>query len=67
MKDNTVQLVSASQACHWFNLPEFFKEAQRVLCKNGVLALSGYTFPKFIHPTKEQDLQAALDLVIGNG
>lgn len=61
--DGSTQLVSASQACHWFDLPKFFKETQRVLCPNGVLALSGYTFPKFVHPNRAHDLQAVFDLV----
>ncbi len=62
-KEGSVQIVSASQACHWFDLPQFFKETKRVLCSNGIVALSGYTFPKFIHPTREQDFQKAFDLV----
>lgn len=63
-KEGSVQIVSASQACHWFDLPQFFKETKRVLCSNGIVALSGYTFPKFIHPTREQDFQRAFDLVL---
>ncbi|XP_046456933.1 putative methyltransferase DDB_G0268948 [Daphnia pulex] len=62
-KERSVQIVSASQACHWFDLPQFFKETKRVLCSNGIVALSGYTFPKFIHPTREQDFQRAFDLL----
>lgn len=61
--DGSVQIVSASQACHWFDLPRFFKETQRVLCPNGIVALSGYTFPKFVHPNRAHDLQTAFDLV----
>ncbi|CAG7734193.1 unnamed protein product, partial [Allacma fusca] len=37
--DKSAQLITSSTAAHWFNLPLFFAEGQRVLCKNGVLAL----------------------------
>lgn len=63
LEDGSTQIVSASQACHWFDLPTFFKETQRVLCSNGILALSGYTFPQFIHPNRAEELQRAFDLV----
>lgn len=63
VKDGSAQIVSASQACHWFELATFFKETKRVLCPNGIVALSGYTFPKFLHPTKANDFQKAFDLV----
>jgi ubiquinone/menaquinone biosynthesis C-methylase UbiE len=46
-KDSSVQLITASQAAHWFNLPKFYAEGQRVLSPSGVLALYGYEFPKF--------------------
>lgn len=51
------------KACHWFDLPAFFAEVDRVLCRNGVLVLSGYTFPKFSHPTKANDLFQAMNTV----
>ncbi len=38
----SVDLVSVAQAAHWFDLPRFFAEAQRVLKPGGVLALWGY-------------------------
>ena len=28
---NSVQLVTASQSCHWFDLPAFYKEVDRIL------------------------------------
>ena len=51
----SVQLISSSQACHWFSLPTFFSEVDRVLCPGGVVALSGYA-PHFTHPTKSHQL-----------
>jgi SAM-dependent methyltransferase len=35
-------LVSAAQAAHWFDLPAFYAEVDRVLVPHGVLALWGY-------------------------
>ncbi|XP_057369591.1 putative methyltransferase DDB_G0268948 [Daphnia carinata] len=63
VKDGSAQIVTASQACHWFDLASFFKETKRVLCPGGIVALSGYTFPKFLHPTKADDLEKAFDLL----
>ncbi|KAG0713219.1 putative methyltransferase [Chionoecetes opilio] len=48
----SLQLITAGQACHWFDLPKFFAEADRVLVSvcvvittGGVVALYGYLFP----------------------
>ena len=30
-KSSSVQLITVSQAAHWFDLPTFYKEADRVL------------------------------------
>lgn len=50
--DSSVQLVTACQAAHWFDLPSFYKEANRILDKDAVLSLFGYEFPYFL--TKDQ-------------
>lgn len=42
LADASIDLVSVAQAAHWFDLPRFFAEAQRVLKPGGVLALWGY-------------------------
>lgn len=34
----SVDLVTVAQALHWFDIPAFFAEAERVLCPGGVLA-----------------------------
>ena len=31
LASESVQLVTSCQACHWFDLPAFFKEVDRVL------------------------------------
>ena len=40
--DASVDLVAVAQALHWFDLPAFFAESDRVLRTGGVLAAWGY-------------------------
>ncbi|MCZ4343180.1 class I SAM-dependent methyltransferase [Sphingomonadaceae bacterium G21617-S1] len=42
LPDASVDLLTAAQAAHWFDQPAFFAEAQRVLARNGVIALVTY-------------------------
>ncbi len=46
LEDGTVDLVTAAQSLHWFDLNIFFKEVQRVLKPGGVLAFWCYELPK---------------------
>ncbi len=41
--DGSVDLVLTCQAIHWFDIPAFYAEADRVLSPGGVLAVSGYS------------------------
>jgi SAM-dependent methyltransferase len=43
-------LVSAAQAAHWFDIPAFYAEANRVLKRGGVLAVWGYA-PIHVSPS----------------
>ncbi|HUN22182.1 MAG TPA: class I SAM-dependent methyltransferase [Anaerolineales bacterium] len=36
------ELITVAQAVHWFNLPAFFRECERVLQPKGILAVFGY-------------------------
>lgn len=56
----SAQIVVACVAAHWFDLPAFLKETDRVLCHNGVVALTSYFLPIFVHPTKSNQLNEAL-------
>lgn len=38
----SVSLVTVAQAAHWFDLPAFWREAERALVPGGVIALWGY-------------------------
>ena len=39
---SSIDLITVSQSMHWFDFDAFFREAERVLCENGVLAFWGY-------------------------
>ncbi|XP_068200880.1 putative methyltransferase DDB_G0268948 [Palaemon carinicauda] len=62
-KDNSLQLVTSSQACHWFDMPAFYKEADRILVPGGVLALYGYLFPRPVHDHHSDKLYELIDHV----
>lgn len=42
LPDSSVDLLTAAQAAHWFDLPAFFAEARRVLKPGGAIALISY-------------------------
>lgn len=50
--DGSVSLVLAAQSAHWFDLPAFFAECDRVLKPGGILALISYGIH---HVTPEVD------------
>ena len=52
----SVDLVTAAQALHWFDIPAFFREAERVLTPGGAIAVWGYGDPWLEDPA----LQAIL-------
>ncbi|NVD39019.1 class I SAM-dependent methyltransferase [Ensifer sp. HO-A22] len=42
LPDDSVDLVTAAQAAHWFDRPSFYKEASRIAAKGAVIALVSY-------------------------
>jgi len=40
--NNSVDLITAASAVHWFNLPAFYKEAERIMKPGGILAVWTY-------------------------
>ena len=47
LETESVDLITVAQALHWFDLPDFYKEACRVLKPNGILAAWAYGKMKF--------------------
>ena len=45
VKENSVDLIVAAQAAHWFNLPTFYEEARRVAKDSALIALVSYGVP----------------------
>ncbi len=53
----SAQLVLAATAAHWFDpIEDFYREAERVLCPGGTLALCSYSYPLYesIHKNHEE-------------
>lgn len=56
IKELSVDLVTAAEACHWFDHPKFFKECARILKPRGTLAYWFYFDPVFVGNKKATDL-----------
>jgi len=50
----SIDLVTAAQALHWFNAPTFFAEAARVLRPDGAVAMWGYGDPVLDTPALQE-------------
>jgi len=50
LEDASVDLITVAQALHWFDLPRFMQEVQRVLKPNGVLAAWTYNLFRISPP-----------------
>lgn len=62
--DDYFDMICVAQALHWFNLKDFFKEAERVLKPNGVLAIFGYGYIKVgdeVDNILEKEMYAVID------
>jgi ubiquinone/menaquinone biosynthesis C-methylase UbiE len=62
--NSSVQLITAAQACHWFDLPKFYAEAQRVLVPGGFLALYGYHLPRPKYGNTHEELCNIIEKVL---
>lgn len=58
LPDNSVDLVTAAQALHWFDIPAFFAEAQRVLVSGGCIGVWGYGDPTVDDPQVQSVVHA---------
>ena len=60
----SVDLITVAQAAHWFDLPNFYREAKRVLRPRGMIALWGYG--RLMLPgTLDESLANFYDRIIG--
>lgn len=58
LPDQSVDLVTAAQALHWFDAARFFREAKRVLKSDGAVAVWGYGDPVLDTPVLQELLHA---------
>lgn len=52
----SVDMITAAEACHWFDHPKFFAESARILKSGGTLAYWFYFDPVFVGNQKATDL-----------
>lgn len=57
LADRSVDLVTAAQSLHWFDIDAFFRETQRILTVNGAVAVWGYGDPVLHEPALETTLR----------
>ena len=60
LESNSVDLVCTAQALHWFDVNKFYIEANRILKKNGTLAIWGYNLC-YITPNGANDNNKAIE------
>lgn len=64
LADHSVSLIVAAQAAHWFNLPAFYAEVDRVARPGAVLALVCYGLNR-VSPAIDATLQTFYEHVLG--
>lgn len=63
--DRSIDLVTVSQAVHWFDLETFYQEVNRVAKPNAVLAVWGYSLLS-IHPEMDLLIQDFYKNIVGS-
>lgn len=66
LADDSVDIVTVAQAAHWFDLPRFYEESRRVLCKNGLLAIWCYGHFRFGIETLDTSVNRFYNKVVGS-
>ena len=61
--DHNFDLITVAQAIHWFNFEAFYKEVERVLKPDGIIAVIGYSLFKSNPGTDEVILKFYHDIV----
>jgi SAM-dependent methyltransferase len=57
LESRSADLITVAQAAHWFDLPAFYREVDRVLARGGALALWTYGVYHLEDPTLDRLLQ----------
>lgn len=65
LADGSVDLITVAQAAHWFDLPRFYAEAERVLGARGMLALWCYQRMR-VSPAVDQLIDHYYHDIVGN-
>ncbi|MBC8258422.1 MAG: class I SAM-dependent methyltransferase [SAR324 cluster bacterium] len=65
LKSRSVDLITAAQALHWFDLDVFYSEAERVLKKYGVLACWSYKLFR-INQDVDREIDCLYKDILGN-
>lgn len=65
LPDASVELVTAAQALHWFDIPAFFREAQRVLVPRGAIAVWAYGDARLDDPALAAILRHHSETTVG--
>jgi SAM-dependent methyltransferase len=65
LAEASVDLISVAQALHWFDLPAFYREAERVLRPDGVLAAWTYTRLECASPEAQRLLDTFYEETVG--
>lgn len=65
LADQSVDLITVAQALHWFNLNQFYAEAERVLKPKGVLAVWTYGVLKIEQPAINALVQNFYTQILG--
>jgi ubiquinone/menaquinone biosynthesis C-methylase UbiE len=65
LPSGSIDCVTVAQAAHWFELPKFFAEAQRVMRPGGLLVLCCYGTFSFGHPQVDDLLGRFYSDIVG--
>ncbi len=65
LPDSSVDLVTVAQALHWLPLERFFPEVQRVVARDGLLAVWGYSRPRVSSAALDEELRRFHDEIVG--
>jgi len=63
-EDSVFDLITVSQALHWFDLPRFYQEVNRVLRAQGIIAVWGYSLLR-VNPAVDTVLDDFYTTTIG--